>query len=69
MSLFRAALRTPLRSRSVLSVPRTVPRALPFFLQRANFAAASGLSKEDIQTRVLDVMKSFEKVDPAKVCG
>lgn len=31
------------------------------------FASGSSLSKDDIKARVLDVLKSFEKVDPAKV--
>ena len=31
------------------------------------FASGSSLSKDDIKARVLDVLKSFEKVDPAQV--
>jgi hypothetical protein len=31
------------------------------------YSAAAGLSRNDIQTRVLDVLKSFEKVDGSKV--
>ena len=31
------------------------------------FSAASSLDKTQIETRVLDVMKSFEKVHPEKV--
>jgi hypothetical protein len=37
------------------------------YQQRAGYAEAAGLSKENIQSRVLEVMKSFEKVDPSKV--
>ncbi|KAG1798813.1 FAT domain-containing protein [Suillus variegatus] len=33
---------------------------------RANYSAAAGLSKESIQTRILDVLKGFEKVDIVK---
>jgi hypothetical protein len=35
--------------------------------QRMAFSAASPLDKAQIETRVLDVMKSFEKVHPEKV--
>jgi hypothetical protein len=38
------------------------------WLQRAGYASVAGLNRSDIQARVLDVMKTFEKVDPAKVC-
>jgi hypothetical protein len=31
------------------------------------FSAASALDKAQIETRVLDVLKSFEKVHPEKV--
>ena len=36
-------------------------------VQRAWYSESSGLTKEAIESRVLDVLKSFEKVDPAKV--
>ena len=36
------------------------------FAQRATYASAAGLSREDITSRVLEVVKSFEKVDPTK---
>ena len=35
--------------------------------QRMAFSAASSLEKGQIETRVLDVLKSFEKVHPEKV--
>lgn len=44
---------------------KTPPRA-------ATYSAAAGLSKEEVEARVLDVFKGFEKVDPTKVhqsCG
>lgn len=36
-------------------------------LQLRGYSAASNLSKEEIQNRVLDVLKSFEKIKPEKV--
>lgn len=37
------------------------------FVQRSRFSEAAGISKEKIQQRIFDVLKGFEKVDPAKV--
>jgi NADH dehydrogenase (ubiquinone) 1 alpha/beta subcomplex 1 len=64
--------------RSVFNVARTarvVPmsaRAMAFtrpaFVYRS-YSAAAGLTKDDIQSRVMEVMKSFEKVNPSKVSG
>lgn len=34
---------------------------------RANFSAASGLSRDEIRTRILNVIEGFEKVDAGKV--
>ncbi|KII93568.1 hypothetical protein PLICRDRAFT_77003, partial [Plicaturopsis crispa FD-325 SS-3] len=48
--------------RVALALPR-VQMQLPM---RA-FSAAAGLSKEDIQSRVLNVLKEFERVDPSKL--
>ena len=42
------------------------PFAAKWQQQRA-YSAAAGLSRESIQERILDVLTSFEKVDPAKV--
>jgi hypothetical protein len=36
---------------------------------QVRFASGGSLAKDDIKARVLDVLKSFEKVDPAKVGG
>ena len=47
--------------------PRLALAARAQYVSRAQFSAAAGLSKEDITTRVLDVLKSFEKVDGSKV--
>ncbi|KAJ7706086.1 SMP-30/Gluconolaconase/LRE-like region-domain-containing protein [Mycena rosella] len=59
MSFLRLARVLP---RQALSLPRRQPR-LPF---RA-FSAGGGLSPEVIQTRILDVLKGFEKVDQSKL--
>ena len=37
-------------------------------LSARGYAASAGLSKDDISSRVLEVMKTFEKVDGGKVC-
>ncbi|KAF8601767.1 acyl carrier protein [Ceratobasidium sp. AG-I] len=50
----------------VAASARSVAFARPAFVYRS-YSAAAGLSQADIQTRVLDVLKSFEKVDPAKI--
>ncbi|WVO18107.1 acyl carrier protein [Cryptococcus depauperatus] len=47
-------------------LPATFAFSRPLLLSR-NYAAAAGLSKEDITARVLEVLKSFEKVDSAKL--
>ncbi|KAI0800886.1 acyl carrier protein-like protein [Fomes fomentarius] len=53
-------------SRSVV-VPRLACAARSRFVPCAAFSAAAGLSKEEITTRVLDVLKTFEKVDRSKL--
>ena len=53
-------------ARSVVT-PRLALAARTQWVPRAAYSAAAGLSKEDITTRVLDVLKSFEKVDGSKV--
>jgi NADH dehydrogenase (ubiquinone) 1 alpha/beta subcomplex 1, acyl-carrier protein len=45
----------------------TSPRLRNQLVARAGFSAAAGLSRDTIQSRVLDVLKGFEKVDPSKV--
>lgn len=51
--------------------PTARPVALSFRFQQQQqfrgYAASAGLSKDAIQTRVLDVLKSFEKVKPEQV--
>lgn len=41
-------------------------QTLPSFQVRT-YAASSGLSNQEIQNRIFEVLKSFEKVDPSKV--
>ncbi|CAE6538210.1 unnamed protein product [Rhizoctonia solani] len=62
-ALFR---RSALNLARTVSVPARTTVMRPAFTVRS-YAAASGLSKDDIQVRVLDVLKSFEKVNAAKL--
>ena len=69
-----AALRTAaaslIRARAPVAVARQAPvvAALPRLVAPVRFyASGPGLSKDAIQTRVVDVVKTFEKVDPSKV--
>lgn len=46
------------------------PRAVAptsFAVARRGYASSSGLSQQEIQNRIVEILKSFEKVDPAKV--
>ncbi|KAJ2920387.1 hypothetical protein MD484_g43, partial [Candolleomyces efflorescens] len=63
-SLFRLASRTSTLSRAAWSV-RSVPNR--FVFPRATYASSAGLSRDAIQTRILDVLKGYEKVDVAKL--
>jgi NADH dehydrogenase (ubiquinone) 1 alpha/beta subcomplex 1 len=63
MSFLRLATRSIAHPRYALTFPRLQDR-LPF---RAGFSAAAALSRDVIETRVLDVLKGFEKIDPLKV--
>ncbi|KAF9513608.1 hypothetical protein BS47DRAFT_1295975 [Hydnum rufescens UP504] len=69
MSILR--LRTPFRallSARPASTFRPVLPTRPFVIQQLRgYSAAGSLSKEEIQNRVLDVLKSFEKVKPEKL--
>lgn len=58
---FRSAVRPTLMA---ASAPR-----IQFlrYSPRAAFSAAAGLPKSEIEARILDLLKSFEKVDPAKL--
>ena len=66
MSFLRLAVRSVARPRfAVATLPVTRSRVL----QQASYSAAAGLKKEEITTRILDVLKGFEKVDQSKVGG
>ncbi|KAF9654331.1 acyl carrier protein [Thelephora ganbajun] len=69
MSFFRVAFRGPVASlaRNRVSVSAAAIPRRTWLPQRATFSVAAGLTKEEITTRVLDVLKGFEKVDPAKL--
>lgn len=61
--------RTALRQTTPIALR---PQPLAFSLKplaARGYAAAAGLSKDDITVRILDVLKSFEKVDSSKVRG
>ncbi|KAL0579101.1 mitochondrial acyl carrier protein [Marasmius crinis-equi] len=62
MSFLRLAARSTIIPRAAFVAPR-IQRQIPF----RGFAAAAGLSKQDIEARVLDVLKGFEKVDAGKL--
>lgn len=63
MSFARITLRSLSRARPTFAVSKQSA----YRLHRANFSAAAGLSKEDISTRILNVLKGFESVDASKV--
>jgi NADH dehydrogenase (ubiquinone) 1 alpha/beta subcomplex 1 len=63
MSFIRLAARNLARPRLASVVPRTQN----FVPWRAAFSAAAGLTKDTIETRILDVLRGFEKVNPSKV--
>ena len=69
MSFLRVAFRGPAASfvRNRVSVSAAAIPRRTWFPQRAAFSAVAGLTKEEITTRVFDVLKGFEKVDEAKV--
>ena len=71
MSFLRIAFRGPAASfaRNRVSVSAVAIPRRTWLPQRAAFSAAAGLTKDEITTRVLDVLKGFEKVDPTKVCN
>lgn len=66
--MFRSvtALRAPLSAAIARPAAVAFARPAPVLLARG-YAAAAGLSKDDISSRVLEVMKTFEKVDGGKV--
>jgi len=65
MSFIQLALRgAATRHLTSSSLTRFSKSRIP---QRMAFSAASALDKAQIETRILDIMKSFEKVHPEKV--
>jgi hypothetical protein len=72
-TMFRSAILRAAPSFRVASAPLLRPtivaaaRPIALTLTRG-YAASAGLSKDDISSRVLEVMKTFEKVDGGKVC-
>ncbi|KAF5390290.1 hypothetical protein D9757_002851 [Collybiopsis confluens] len=63
MSLFRIVARSSILPRLAVSASRRTP------LQSAlrSFSTSAGLSKSDIEQRVMDVLKGFEKVNTEKL--
>ncbi|KAF5356014.1 hypothetical protein D9756_003836 [Leucocoprinus leucothites] len=61
MSFFRLATRS--LSRSTFASSRIPSRYVP----RARYSASAGLQQNDIQARVFDVLKGFEKVNQSKL--
>jgi len=51
--------------RAVLPLAASTARIAPVLAR--NYASGSGLAEEEIRGRILDLIKSFEKVDPAKL--
>lgn len=71
MSGLWMALRPAARGIAASSVWKTAavtvaPAALSATMVR-KYAASHGLSREDVEGRVLEVLKSFDKVDESKV--
>jgi NADH dehydrogenase (ubiquinone) 1 alpha/beta subcomplex 1 len=63
MSLSRLLPRISTLSRVARSTPTLQTRWVP----RAMYSAGGGLSHEAITSRVLETLKGYEKIDPAKV--
>lgn len=59
MSIFRFASRATVLSRAAWSAPRLAPRA--------RYSAAAPLTRDTVKSRVLEVLKGYEKVDESKV--
>nr|XP_018262166.1 acyl carrier protein [Kwoniella dejecticola CBS 10117]OBR84324.1 acyl carrier protein [Kwoniella dejecticola CBS 10117] len=69
LPLLRSALPS-LRLRATPTIAKSLrvqPQPTTVAFQYRGYAAAAGLSKDDITSRVLDVLKSFEKVDGTKL--
>lgn len=66
VAAFRSAAASLVRARAPLTIARQAVVA-PRFTPVRFYAASAGLSKSDIEARIVDVLKTFEKVEPAKV--
>jgi len=38
------------------------------WVPRATYAGGGGLTRDAISTRIIDTLKGYEKIDPAKAC-
>jgi hypothetical protein len=65
-SALRFVFRSAAIPRAALASTRVQTR---FVLPQRAYASSAGLGKDDIQKRVLDVLKGFERVDQTKVRG
>jgi len=66
MFLQRLILRTPVSSR--VSFVRNTENLQRRWVPRATYAASGGLTREVITSRILETLKGYEKIDPAKAC-
>lgn len=64
-SLLRAPLLRAATPRAAMRIP--LARIAPVSPAAVRMYSAGSLSKDDISTRILDVLKSFDKVTPDKV--
>ncbi|KAG6897015.1 hypothetical protein C0992_004659 [Termitomyces sp. T32_za158] len=60
-------IRLAARASALPSFARIAPRVQRQVIQRVAYSAQAGLSRDAIQSRVFEVLKGFEKVDPAKI--
>jgi hypothetical protein len=65
MSALRFAFRAAVPR--IALAPARLQMQTRFALPRATYASSAGLSKDDIQKRVLKVLEDFERVDKTKV--
>ncbi|PPR00487.1 hypothetical protein CVT24_005547 [Panaeolus cyanescens] len=55
------------RATPLVRVTRSVPTMSSRWVPRAMYSAGGALSKEDITARILETLKGYEKIDPAKL--
>ena len=66
MSLSRFIPRAAALSR--VTVARSSQNIHRRWVPRAMYSADAGLSRDVITSRILETLKGYEKIDPAKVC-